>query len=205
MPSLPTERQQQIASFLHSETRKRGIAPTQREIADRFGFASLNSVRSHLRLMEKKGMLNRFPGKARGLELKYRHVLGIPLVGQIAAGHPRIAFQDSDEIVPVSPELFPGSELFALRVKGESMKDAGIHAGDIAVMNRQNEVADGEIAAVLLEDEATLKYLHRSSGVLILRGANPAFQDIVVRDDGQRAVQILGKYVGLIRSQGSSR
>ena len=205
MPSLPTERQQQIASFLHSESRKRGSAPTQREIAEHFGFASLNSVRSHLRLMEKKGMLNRVPGKARGLKLKYRPAVGIPLVGHIAAGHPQIALQDPDEIVPVSPELFPGSELFALRVRGESMKNAGILPGDIAVMNRQSEVADGEIAAVLLDDEATLKYLYRPNGTIILRGANPAFPDIIIRADGQRSVQILGKYVGLIRNQRSPR
>jgi repressor LexA len=205
MPSLPTERQQQIASFLHSESRKRGSAPTQREIAERFGFASLNSVRSHLRLMEKKGMLNRLPGKARGLKLKYRPPVGIPLVGHIAAGHPQIALQDSDDIVPVSPELFAGSELFALRVRGESMKNAGILPGDIAVVNRQSEVVDGEIAAVLLDDEATLKYLYRSNGTVILRGANPAFPDIVIRADGRRSVQILGKYVGLIRNHRSPR
>ena len=205
MPSLPTERQQQIASFLHSESRKRGSAPTQREIAERFGFASLNSVRSHLRLMEKKGMLNRLPGKARGLKLKHRPPVGIPLVGPIAAGHPQLALQGSDEIVPVSPEFFQGSELFALRVRGESMKNAGILPGDIAVMNRQSEVADGEIAAVLLDDEATLKYFYRPNGAVILRGANPAFPDIVIRSDEQRSVQILGKYVGLIRNQRSPR
>jgi repressor LexA len=85
------------------------------------------------------------------------------------------------------------------------MKNAGILPGDIAVMNRQSEVADGEIAAVLLDDEATLKYLYRPNGTVILRGANPAFPDIVIRADGQRSVQILGKYVGLIRNQRSPR
>jgi repressor LexA len=205
MPSLPTGRQQQIASFLHSESRKRGSAPTQREIAERFGFASLNSVRSHLRLMEKKGMLDRLPGKARGVKLKYRPLVGIPLLGHIAAGHPQIALQVTDDIVPVSPELFPGSELFALRVRGDSMKNAGILPGDIAVVNRQSEVADGEIAVVLLDDEATLKYVYRPNGTVILRGANPAFPDIVIRAHGQRSVQILGKYVGLIRNQRSPR
>jgi repressor LexA len=205
MASLPTTRQQQIAAFIHSEFRKRGSAPTQREIAERFGFASLNSVRSHLRLMEKKGMLDRLPGKARGLKLKHRSPVGIPLVGHIAAGNPRLAFQDCDEIVPVSSELFVGSELFAVRVRGESMKDAGILPGDIAVVNRQSEVADGEIAVVLLGEEATLKYVYRQNGTVLLRGANAAFPDIVVRTDGQSPVLILGKYVGLIRNQRSPR
>ena len=95
--------------------------------------------------------------------------------------------------------------MFALRVKGESMKDAGILPGDIAVMNRQSEVVDGEIAAVLLDDEATLKYLYRPGGTVLLRGANPAFPDIVVLEDGPRTVRVLGKYVGLIRGQGSPR
>ena len=205
MQSRPTERQRQIASFLNAESRKRGICPTQREIAEHFGFASLNSVRSYLRLMEKKGMLQRRPGKARGLTLKRSIAVGIPLVGQIAAGDPQIAFQDSEEIVPASPTLFRGSDLFALRVKGESMKDAGILPGDIAVINRQSEVVDGEIAAVLLDDEATLKYLYRPGGTVLLRGANPAFPDIVVLEDGPRTVRGLGKYVGLIRGQGSPR
>ena len=205
MHSRPTERQRQIASFLNSESRKRGISPTQREIAEHFGFASLNSVRSHLRLMEKKGMLNRLPGKARGLTLNRSPAMGIPLVGHIAAGDPQIAFQEPEEIVLASPELFPGSELFALRVKGDSMKDAGILRGDIVVMNRQSEVADGEIAAVLLDDEATLKYLYRPGGTVLLRGANPAFPDIVIREGGPRSVRVLGRYVGLIRQNGSPR
>jgi len=205
MPSRPTERQEQIAAFLHSELRKRGVMPTQREIAERFGFASLNSVRSHLRLMEKKGILTRLPGKARGLRLKHRPPKGIPLLGHITAGHPAMAFQDADEVVPISPELFPGSDLFALRVRGESMKNAGILPGDIAVMDRQKDVADGDIAAVLIEDDATLKYLYRRSGNVILRGANPAFPDIEIRADATQSVQILGKYVGLIRQQGSAR
>jgi repressor LexA len=204
MPSRPTERQEQIAAFLHAELRKRGVMPTQREIAERFGFASLNSVRSHLRLMEKKGILSRLPGKARGLRLKDLPPKGIPLLGHITAGHPAMAFQDADEIVPVSPELFPGSDLFALRVRGESMKNAGILPGDIAVMNRQKDVDDGEIVVVLIEDDATLKYLYRRSGVVILRGANPAFPDIEIRPSAPRSVQILGKYVGLIRQQRSA-
>ena len=85
------------------------------------------------------------------------------------------------------------------------MKDDGILPGDIAVMDRQNDVADGEIAAVLLDDEATLKHVYRPNGMVILRGANPAFPDIVIRNDGQDTVQILGKYVGLIRNQRSPR
>ncbi|MHB1308004.1 MAG: transcriptional repressor LexA [Limisphaerales bacterium] len=203
MPSPPTARQQDIAVFLESEARERGIMPTHREIAERFGFASQNSVRSHLKLMEKKGMVARLPGKARGLRLR-PNSQGIPLVGQIAAGHPRMATQEADEFLPVATHLFHGAELFALRVRGDSMKNAGILSGDIAVLNRQPEVADGEIAAVLLDDDATLKFVHRRPGVVVLRGANPAFPDIVLSGDAPRSLQILGKYVGLIRQQGGA-
>jgi len=201
MRSPPTQRQQEIAEYLESEMRERGMIPTQREIAARFGFSSPNAVRSHLRLMEKKGMLARLPGKARGLKLKRSASEGIPLLGNIVAGHPQVAIQDTDEVVPVSPQLFRGSDLFALRVKGDSMKDAGILPGDIAVLNRQQDIGDGEIAAVLLDDDATLKFLHRRSGTVVLRGANPVFRDVIVQKD--QSVRVLGKYVGLIRRQGA--
>ena len=107
-------------------------------------------------------------------------------------------------MLPVPPQLFRGTDLFALRVKGDSMKDAGILSGDIAVLNRQQDVADGEIAAVLLDDDATLKYLFRRRGTVVLQGANPGFPDVVLRADEVRTLRILGKFVGLIRQQGGA-
>lgn len=124
------------------------------------------------------------------------------VLGRIAAGAPREAIQDADEILPVSPQFFRGNDLFALRVKGDSMKDVGILPGDIAVLNRQQDVGDGEIAAVLLDEDATLKFVHRRSKTVVLRGANPDFPDIIIRNDESRSLRILGKYVGLIRQQG---
>jgi repressor LexA len=149
-------------------------------------------------------MVARLPGKARGLKLSCVARAGIRVLGSIAAGNPREALQDSDELIPVSPQFFRGTDLFALRVKGDSMKDVGILPGDIAVMNRQPDVADGEIAAVLLDDDATLKFLHRQGGAIVLRGANPAFPDIVLQSAESRSLRILGKYVGLIRQQGGA-
>ena len=204
MPSPPTDRQQEIAAFLASELRQRGMMPTQREIAARFGFASPNSVRSHLRLMERKGMLARLPGKARGLRLQTAPRAGIPLLGKIAAGIPAQATQEADDMLPVQPGMFRGGELFALRVQGDSMKNAGIFSGDIAILNRQPDVANGDIAAVLLDDDATLKYFHRRRGSVVLRGANPSFRDIVIPASEARSLRILGKYVGLIRREGGA-
>jgi repressor LexA len=180
------------------------MMPTQREIAAQFGFASPNSVRTHLRLMAKKGMVALLPGKARGLKLTLNVPTGIAVLGRIAAGHPVEARQDADEFVPISPQFFRGADLFALRVKGDSMKDVGILPGDIAVINRQQDVADGEIAVVLLDGDATLKFVHRRSGRVILRGANSSFPDIIIRRDESRSLCILGKYVGLIRKQGGA-
>jgi repressor LexA len=199
MQSLPTKRQKEIAEYLYSEMSKHGIMPTQRDIAARFGFSSRNAVRSHLRLMEKKGMITRLPGKARGLKLNQSASAGIPLLGRIVAGEPQAALQETDESVPVSSQLFRGTDLFALRVKGDSMKDAGILHGDIAVLNRQPDIRDGEIAAVLFNDDATLKYFHRRRGSIVLRGANTSFSDIVIQIDAQSSLRILGKYVGLVR------
>lgn len=177
--------------------------PTYREIAAKFGFASENSVRSHIRLMVKKGMVARLPGKARGLKLIVNvSPSGIPVIGRIAAGVPREAAQDAGEVLPISPTYFGGTDVFALRVKGDSMKDAGIFSGDVAVINRQQDVADGEIAAVLLDDDATLKFVFRQEGSVILRGANTAFSDIILQPDESRSMRILGKYLGLVRKQG---
>lgn len=143
-------------------------------------------------------MLARQPGKARSLRLTVAST-GIPVLGRIAAGIPLQAIQEVEEFLPVSPGLFRGEELFALRVKGDSMRDVGILAGDIAVVNRKQDVAQGKIAAVLLDDDATLKFVHRRDGDVILRGANPTFHEIVVRQDDSRSLRILGEYVGLIR------
>ena len=149
-------------------------------------------------------MLARQPGKARSLRLTISVPSGIPVIGRIAAGTPQEAFQTADEFLPLPPQFFPGTELFALLVKGDSMRDVGILSGDIAVMNRQPDVADGEIAAVLLDDDATLKFVHRRSGTLVLRGANPTFPDIVIQRDEARSLHILGKYVGLVRRYGGA-
>ena len=174
--------------------------PTCQEIAGAFGFSSPNAVQSHLGLLEKKGVIQRLPGKARGLRLlRAPKPEGIPLLGKIAAGDPILAAEASGEYLPLADHLFAGSDLFALSVRGDSMVGRGIFDGDYAIIRGQPDVDDGEIAAVLRDDEATLKIVLRPDAhSLVLRGANPAFPDIVVRK-GEAVPQILGKYVGLVR------
>lgn len=202
MSSELTQRQQQIVAFLEDFQREHGMMPTCKEIAEAFGFRSPNAVTSHLDLLAKKGAIERMPGKARGLRLfRAAKATGIPLLGEIAAGDPVLAAEASGEYLPVSEGLFAGSKHFAVRVNGHSMIEKGIFEGDFAVIRAQTDVDDGEIAAVLLDDEATLKMvLRRDSKCIVLRGANPSFKDIVIRE-GDAVPRILGKYVGLIRRE----
>jgi len=202
MVAAPTKRQREITDFIAERIRSGGGSPTEREIGERFGFKSPFAARSHLAAMEKKGIIQREPGKARSIRLTAGVSDGIPILGEIPAGAPMTAFEQMDEVLAVPKGLFSGAELFGLRVKGESMINKGIFSGDIAVLNRQPDVQNGEIAAVLLDDDATLKIFLRLRGKVILRAANPDVPDRFVEKDDHKAVLILGRFVGLIRRVG---
>lgn len=158
-------------------------------------------------------MILRDAGKARGLRLGDRRTHrskrrlvegGIPLIGIIPAGIPFSALQEQAEKLPISAGLFSGGELFALRVEGQSMRDAGIFDGDIAILNRQEDVSDGQIAAVIIECTATLKRFYRKGNSVILRAANPVFDDIIIRAGDDQRVAIAGRLVGVLRTSGSA-
>ena len=185
------------------------MAPTLGEIADHFGFASPTGVRDHLTALEKKGAIERDHGKARSLRvlpgvLPEKIPEGIPLIGKIAAGTPMEAIENCCDILPVPAQLFAGSgDLFALVVRGDSMINEGIQDGDLAILKKQSEIENGEIAAVLVDDEATLKKVYRDKTQLILRAANANYPDIVVTPAMRKTLRIAGRYVGLIRSEQS--
>ncbi|MFZ2805011.1 MAG: transcriptional repressor LexA [Desulfosalsimonadaceae bacterium] len=206
MKSL-TVKQSKIIDFIGEWQIKNGHPPTQAEIRDHFGFGSLNAVRSHLQLIEKKGYLHLNCGKARGIQLVSlptsvirQQENSIPILGSIAAGVPIWAEQNLEDYLPVPPDLFGGGELFALHVLGDSMTGAGIKKGDIAVIKRMDCVEHGEIAAVLIEQEATLKRVFLSSKALVLKSENPAFEDITYNTERNDFVRILGRYQGIIRT-----
>lgn len=206
MKSL-TAKQSQIVDFISECQYINGCPPTQAEIRDHFGFFSLNAVRSHLLLIAKKGYINLSEGKARGIQLVSRLTTinpkqnnAIPILGNIAAGVPIWAEQNFDDFLPVAPDLFGGGELFALHVIGDSMTDAGIKNGDIAVIKRTDSIENGEIAAVLIEQEATLKHVYWSSKSLILKSANSSFKDLLYDMDKSHFIRILGRYQGIIRT-----
>ena len=201
-----TSRQDEILEFIRERQVIEGVPPTHGEIADHFGLKSINGVRQHLRLMEKKGTLRLIRGQARGIRLTlpfpsdHGHgICEIPLVGHIAAGLPIPAVEDAQETLNIGSGIFPGSHLFALRVTGDSMIDAGILDGDMAIINQQPQVETGDIAAVVLDEEATLKRVFQEPGTVRLKAENAHYPDIVITRKSNLQVRIAGKFVGLIR------
>lgn len=202
-----TPKQLQMVELIDEWQTKNGHPPTLAEISEHFGFGSLNAVRSHLLLIEKKGYLRLNSGKARGIQLVSlptsiirQQENSIPILGRIAAGVPIWAEQNLEGSLPVPPTMFGGGELFALHVFGDSMTGAGINNGDIAVIKKADRVENGEIAAVLVEQEATLKRVYLSSKLLVLKSDNPAFSDLNYDLGKSDFVCILGRYQGIIRT-----
>lgn len=206
MKSL-TDKQSNIYEFIVEWQIKNGYPPTQAEIRDHFRFASLNAVRSHLVLIEKKGYIRLNFGKARGIKLSSSPKLlirktkeSIPLLGRIAAGVPIWAEQHFEDFLPIPPSMFGGSELFALHVCGDSMIGAGIRNGDIAVIKKQDWVERGEIAAVLIDQEVTLKRIFLSADSLVLKSENPDFEDLKYSKENSDFIRVLGRYQGIVRT-----
>jgi repressor LexA len=201
-----TKRQKEILDFVEERQRIAGFPPTIKETAEHFGFRSVNAARQHLRLIEGKGLVRRLPGRSRALIIPQKQrsakppVVRIPIVGRIAAGQPIPADQSADAFVDFPANFFRGHNLFALRVQGTSMQGAGILDGDLAVMDAGADVKPGAIGAVLVGDEATLKFVHRSGRKLVLKAANPAFADIHISGPGGDHVRVMGSLVGVVRS-----
>jgi len=186
-----------------------GYPPTIREIADSFGWSSQSSAQQHVEALIKKGYLSRKEGVARSLcitkPLKQMHSadsVNVPLVGRIAAGSPSFALEEAEELLPLPRSLFrSGGKLFALRVKGDSMEKAGIFNGDIAVLRSGPDFRDGDIAAVIVDEEATLKRVFRTPLGLRLHPENDAYQDrIVTRRQMEKAFRLAGVLIGTVRT-----
>src|SRR5579862_3674332 len=145
-----TPRQNEVLAFVEESQRLSGFAPTLQEMATHFGFKSPNSVRQHLQLIERKGLLHREPGRSRALVVVDKQVaasslIRVPVLGKIAAGEPILTAEDPETTLDLPASLFRGSDLFALRVKGDSMVGAGILSGDLAVLDAARETRDGAI------------------------------------------------------------
>jgi repressor LexA len=203
-----TDRQRQILDFLTKYVDAHGYPPTVREIGEAVGLASPSTVHAHLANLERAGLIRRDPTKPRALELRREpkavpvaadDVHRLPLVGEVAAGGPLLAEDNIEEYLAVPEPLSRGGEEFLLRVKGDSMIQAGILDGDFAVVSRQQDANDGEIVVALAgddetADEATVKRFFRENGRVRLQPENDAFEPIHAEH-----VQILGKVIGVFR------
>ena len=201
-----TDRQRQILDLITETVNDRGYPPSVREIGAAVGLSSPSTVHSHLTALERSGYLRRDPSKPRAIEviddgrqeisLHRAPVRDVPLVGSIAAGSPILADEDIEEIYPLPTELVGHDPVFMLRVRGDSMVDAGIFEGDYVVVRRQQNANDGEIVAALVgDDEATVKRLRRKDGTVILEAENPAYAPMVFTE----GVEILGIVIALLR------
>src|SRR5215204_4577219 len=195
-----TKRQQEIFDFVKRYGAEHGYPPTVRDIGKAIGLTSSSTVHAHLANLEKLGLLRRDPTKPRAIEVlvdKAKQAVapsGLPLVGQVAAGSPVLAEQNIEEYVPV-PGIAGGDEgEFVLRVKGDSMIDAGILEGDHVIVRRQESASDGEIVVALVGEEATVKRFYREKDHVRLQPENAALDPIRTRD-----VQVLGRVVGVCR------
>ena len=195
-----TKRQQEIFDYIRRYGAEHGYPPTVRDIGKAIGLTSSSTVHAHLANLEKVGLLRRDPTKPRALEIlvdKAKQVVapsGLPVVGQVAAGAPMLAEENIEDYVAV-PGIAGGDQgEFVLRVKGDSMKDAGILEGDHVVVRRQDSAANGEIVVALVDDEATVKRFFKEDDHVRLQPENDALQPILVRD-----VEVLGRVVGVCR------
>ena len=202
MPVILYKRQKQILNFISQYIQKNGYSPTLTEIAEAIGVSSLATVHEHLAAMEKKGVIKRYKGAVRGIELVDKELgklikgIELPIMGYIAAGKPIEPYTDPNASVHISPSLLTGKKrAFVLQVKGNSMIEDGILDGDYVVIEQQETAKNGEIVVALLENGfATLKRFFKEATRVRLEPANAEMSPIFAKE-----VKIQGKVVGIIR------
>lgn len=204
-----TARQQTILEMIHAHLAEHGYPPSVREIGEAVGLRSPSSVHAQLETLQEKGYLRRDPTKPRALEmgrdpdtsLSMRPVTArnVPLVGEIAAGGPILAEEHVESLFPLPRELVGDGQLFMLKVRGESMIEAGVLDGDLVVIREQPSVEQGEMCAALIDGEATVKFFRRTpSGEIFLDPANERFEPIAVGVESDAT--IMGKVVTVLRT-----
>lgn len=195
-----TAKQQEIFDYLQETILEENYVPTLREIADHFGFRSVNSVQDHLGALEKKGYIHRRPNSSRGIELDEAHITrrrpGLPIIGRVAAGAPITAVENLDGYLALS-EMYDDRH-YALHVRGDSMIDDGIWDGDFVIVREQNDLRQGEIGVAIVEGEATVKRIRRNAASVTLVPANQLYQPIEV-DLTTTEFRLGGKVVGIHR------
>ena len=196
-----TARQQQILEFIREFADTEGYPPTRAEIARALGFRSANAAEDHLKALARKGAIELRAGSSRGIRLSNpTATVGLPVIGRVAAGNPILAEEHIQARYRLDPALFQPQANYLLEVKGMSMRDAGIHDGDLLAVHRQPEAGNGEIVVARVEDEVTVKRFRRRGNIVRLLPENPDFEPIVI-DLRKQHLAIEGVGVGVIRNQ----
>ena len=194
-----TPRQARILAFIQQAQQDSGMPPTRAEIAAHFGFSSTFAAGKHLQALASKGVIELLPGAARGIRLLEAPPTGLPLVGRVAAGAPILAEENIEDHVNLDLGLFRPQADYLLRVHGMSMRDAGIHDGDLLAVHRTPEADNGQIVVARLDGEVTVKRFHRDGEMISLLPENPDFEPITI-DPGMWDFCIEGIVVGSIRT-----
>ena len=197
-------KQQEILEFIKESILNRGYPPAVREICEAVNLKSTSSVHSHLETMEKNGYIRRDPTKPRAIEiiddsfnLARRELINVPIVGTVTAGEPILAVENIEGYFPISPEFVHNKQTFMLKVRGESMINAGIFPDDYILVERTPTATDGEIIVALLEDSVTVKRFFKEDGCFRLQPENDTMEPIIVPADG--SLSVVGKVIGLFR------
>ncbi len=193
-------KQRQILDYLKAEVREKGYPPSVREICEAVGLKSTSTVHGHLSRLEKKGLIRRDPTKPRAIEIldedeeNKKALVQVPILGHITAGNPILAVEEIEGTFPIPKEYVHDDSVFMLRVKGESMIEAGIFDKDLILVRQQQDAQDGDIIVALIEDFATVKTFYREKDYIRLQPENATMSPIIVKD-----VSVLGKVIGLFR------
>jgi len=197
-----SNKQREILEYLKSQIINKGYPPAVREICEAVNLKSTSSVHSHLETLEKNGYIRRDPSKPRAIEiiddefnLTRRELVNVPIVGSISAGQPILAVENIESYFPIPSEYMPNEETFMLKVKGDSMINAGIHNGDLILVQKQSHARNGDYVVALIGDEVTVKTFYKENGYYRLQPENDSMEPIIVSE-----LNILGKVIGLFRN-----
>ena len=196
-----TDKQREILEYIKEMILKKGYPPAVREICEAVHLKSTSSVHSHLESLEKNGYIRRDPTKPRTIEildddfaLTRRELVNVPVIGTVAAGTPILAEQNIEDYLPIPAEILPNKEVFMLKVKGNSMIEAGIYNGDKVIVAKQQNAENGDKVVALVDDSATVKTFYKENGHFRLQPENSSMDPIILDQ-----VEILGKVIGLFR------
>ena len=196
-----SSKQREILEYIKQEILNKGYPPAVREICEAVHLKSTSSVHSHLETLEKNGYIRRDPTKPRAIEiiddnfnLTRREVVNVPIIGQVAAGQPLLAVENIENYFPIPTEFMPNAETFMLKVKGDSMINAGIFKGDKILVQKQSDAQNGDIVVALVDDSATVKTFYKEDGHFRLQPENDTMDPIIVNE-----CSILGKVFGIMR------